>query len=139
MDSVAEGFEYNNGVWKTTWHSQMGREIKLFVICYADLRQSQSVPLQLEKLLNSIDDSIDKASTFACDSEYRDDISLAGGMVVDSVVVNKWDEVKVWTYPRKVGARKEIKRPARTLWETGIPKSSAFERCCRRFRCIQTR
>jgi hypothetical protein len=96
MDSVAEGFEYNNGVWKATWHTQMGRELKLFVMGDADFMQSQSVPLQLQKLLNSIDASIDKASTFACDSEYRDDISLAGGMVVDSVVVNKRDEVKVW-------------------------------------------
>src|SRR4051812_527928 len=96
MPGVAEEFEYRSGVWKATLDTPNGHKLKLFVMGDADLMRSSSAPLLLQNLMGLLDEYIDKASAFARDSEYRDDIALADGMDLDSVVVDKWDEVKVW-------------------------------------------
>lgn len=96
MTGVADGFEYHNGVWMAAWHTPKGLKLKVAVIGDTGFMKSQSAPLQLQTLMNSLDKHVDRAAAFACDSEYRDDISLAGGIGVDSVVVTQWDDMKVW-------------------------------------------
>ena len=96
MEGISGDFEYKNGVWRAAWHTRKDRILKVLVMGGADFMQSQSVPVQLQNLMNAIDDSIDKASTFASDSEYREDISFADGIVANSVVVSKWDDLKIW-------------------------------------------
>lgn len=109
MAGVVEGFEHKDGVWKATWHTPKGLELKVLVIGDAELMKSQSTPIQLQTLMGMVDQHIDRAVTFAGNSEYGDDISLDGGLIVDSVVVSKWDDMKFWfTLPdsdRMVGVR----------------------------------
>ncbi|MFO0976159.1 MAG: hypothetical protein U0996_07145 [Planctomycetaceae bacterium] len=96
MTDVTEGFEYHNGVWTARCHTSKGLKLKVRVIGDTGFMKSPSAPIQLQTLMDSLDVHVDKATAFACNSEYRDDISLAGGIGVDSVVVTQWDDIKVW-------------------------------------------
>ncbi len=91
-----ESFEYTSGVWKAVWRTRKDINFKLFVLGDADFMQTQSISDQLQVLKNTIEVSIDNASTFASGSEYRDVVCLAAGIVVDSVVVTRWDDIKIW-------------------------------------------
>jgi|HubBroStandDraft_6_1064221.scaffolds.fasta_scaffold112516_2 hypothetical protein len=68
----------------------------MLVLGDEDLMRLQNAPLQLQKMKESIDECIDNASFFASQSPYRDEIALANGIVVDSVVVSTWDDFMVW-------------------------------------------
>jgi hypothetical protein len=87
-------FEHRDGVWRAIWHTPNGRRLSLLVI--GDLMGSQDAPSQLQTMKESLDERIDKASCFASQSAYRDDIHLANGIVVDSVVVSKWGDLNIW-------------------------------------------
>lgn len=103
MTYFAEGFEYKDGVWKGAWHTTNGQELKVLVIGDSEFMNSESAPVQQQTLINKIDEYIDRAANFACESEYRDDIAVAGGIVVDSIVVNQWDDIKIWFTLRDSG------------------------------------
>ena len=115
MTSNIEEFEHNDGVWKVNWQTPKGCRIKVFVIGDSDLMGSQATRIQLQRLKMSIDEFIEKASHFASNSQYRDDISLEDGLVANSVVVDTWDDVKIWfalgVSERMIGVRMHEDKP----------------------------
>ena len=89
-------FERQNGSWKKNWHTRDGQWLKLIVIGDADYLSSPSNLEQLRTVTEALDDDLDRASIFAWNSVYRDDISLAGGLDSSSVVIKSRDDLTVW-------------------------------------------
>ena len=103
MADVVDEFVYENGIWKTSRRTATGHEFRLMVVGDASFLRSDLVAVRLQSLLSSLDSHIENATSFASESEYREDILSAGAMVLDSIVANTWDEVRVWFVLRKSG------------------------------------
>ena len=89
-------FERQNGSWKRNWHTRDGQCLKLIVIGDADHLSSPSILEQLRNVTAALDDDLVRASIFAWNSVYRDDIFLADGLDANSIVIKSCDDWTVW-------------------------------------------
>jgi hypothetical protein len=88
--------EYKQGSWRSTLHTSLGRNVDIFILGGPKLMESADNQIHLRSLMDSSDELIDNASRYARESEYRDEISMADGLLESSIIVTTWDDLKVW-------------------------------------------
>lgn len=94
MTTDVTHFKFANNTWEGTIPSP--NPTTIWLKGGADLFKDAQNVQSLESLVRGIESHIDSAIDYAKASEYASDIADADGLVVDSIHVDTWDDIRIW-------------------------------------------
>ncbi len=96
MEDVESIFKYENGLWTAIQECEQIGQFTLFLIGDANFMSVPSNVSGVRELLELLEQFFIAASRFAICSLYGPVIDAAGGASVSSVVIDGWDDLRVW-------------------------------------------